>query len=394
MGSTGRIAEGIAAMAAKHGWDCYMVHGQRYVNPSAYTSYQVSSSIEERIHFIKSTLFDAQGRGSRLATKQLVKFLKEISPDVVHIHNIHGCYINYQILFDYLTRENIPIIWTLHDCWSFTGHCMYFDRIECDRWKKGCFNCPQKKFFPRSIIDRSARNYAIKKSVFCKADNIVMVPVSEWLCSLLQQSFLGSKRNLVIHNGIDLSIFKPVVETGVRSNYSLGNKRILLGVANGFSGRKGLDDFILLSKHLSEEQVIVLVGAKETEISQVPKQIIALPRTNSQQELVSFYSSADIFLNLTYEDNFPTTNLEALACGTPVITYQTGGSPEAIDENTGIVVPQGDIRQLEVAINKILTRGKDAYSNACRKRALSCFDKSERFEDYIKLYEELISEKK
>ena len=226
-GSTGRIAEGIAQCAKRYGWNCYMVNGERYRNPSQFPSYMVSSKLEERLHYVISLLFDAQGLGSICATKKLIKKLRELKPNVIHLHNLHGCYVNYKLLFEYINAENIPVVWTLHDCWSFTGHCVYFDQVGCDRWKSLCHDCPQKQTYPKSLwIDNSIHNYNLKKELFTATKSLTIVPASEWLGDLVRQSFLKEKVVHVIHNGIDINLFKPT-QSNIREKYKIGNKIIL-----------------------------------------------------------------------------------------------------------------------------------------------------------------------
>lgn len=388
-GSTGKIAEQVGGMVKANGWDSYIAHAQRYSRPTALTDLSTSSSLTEKAHYLGSLLTDGQGLFSRNATKQLVRRLEEIKPDVVHLHNIHGSFINYPILFEYLKRAAVPVVWTLHDCWSFTGHCVYFDKIGCTKWKEQCEHCPQKESYPKSFVDRSRRNYNLKKSLFTSLDKLTLVPVSDWLHGLVSESYLGKYPIRTIHNGIDLTVFKPS-KNSYKSEHNIENMFIVLGVADGYGDRKGLSEFNRLAEELDDDVQIVMVGLEENEIKQVSNKIIAMGRTKSQQELVDIYSCADVYINPTYEDNFPTTNIEALACGTPVITYRTGGSPEAVDKNTGIVVEKGDYQGLKQAIESIREIGKVSFAKTCRERAEKYFDKDDRFEEYVRMYEEVI----
>lgn len=386
--STGKIAEGIAQVAAANGWDCYTAFSGRYYRESSYPAIQVSSRIEELAHYAKSLVFDMQGLGSYLATQRLVRKLKSINPDIIHLHVIHGSFINYKVLFEYAHKYNVPVVWTMHDCWSFTGHCVYFDRAQCDKWKMHCEHCVQKREYPVSIgFDRSFKNYELKKKLLSNLQSLMMVPVSNWLADFTKQSFLGNRDLQVIHNGIDLSVFVPT-KSDIRERYNIGDRFLIIGVANGFGSRKGLDDFIRLSEILGDDYKILLVGAHPEEIARVPGSMIALPRTSSQKELVEIYTAADVFANPTYEDNFPTTNLEALACGTPVITYNTGGSPEAIDAKTGVVIEQGNIKAFADAIRKM--RENPLASDDCIQRAAQRFDKDKCFLEYIELYNKIL----
>ena len=383
----GRIAEQIGITAKQNGWDVYFVHGARYVQESQLKTIQTQNLNSEFFHYAYNSLFKGeQGLGSVIATRKLVGRLKEINPDIVHIHNIHGYYLNYPILFNYLKEANIPIVWTLHDCWPFTGHCVFFDLVNCDRWKTGCHNCPQIKSYPHSLFfDTSQNEFERKKSLFCSIQKMVIVPVSDWLGEMVRESFLGHFPNRVIHNGIDLTVFKP------NPSKDSGGKYRILGVASGWGNRKGMSDFIKLRELLDDGCEITMVGLTEKEAKSIPDTIVKMRRTSNLEELVSLYSSADVYVNATYSDNFPTTNLEALACGTPVITYQTGGSPEAVDEETGIVVPYRDIKKLAEAITTM--RANPKSSKACRKRAEDCFNKDKCFEEYIRIYEQLLDSK-
>ena len=389
-GSTGRIAEQIASLARECGWETYIFHGARYVNVSKMYTRQVVTPFGEKMHALKSMLFDAHGLGSTRATRTVIREIDCIQPDIIHLHNIHGYYINYRILFEYLRTTETPVVWTLHDFWTMTGHCAWFDSIDCERWKTVCYACPLTGEYPKTIdLDRSKRNYMLKKKLFTSLSNMIVAPVSQWLENIVQESFLNCYPCQVINNGIDISVFSPLQST-LRSELGVGEKIVLLGVASIWEERKGLHDFIKLAGILPESYRIILIGVNDSQRDSLPDNIIGVTRTDSQRELAKYYSMADVFVNPTYSDNFPTTNLEALACGTPIVTYRTGGSPEAVTEDTGLVVDKGDFDGLVVAIEKIIKKGKSHYSNACRQRAVSFYNKNDRFEDYIKLYDSLI----
>lgn len=393
-GSTGRIAEQIAQKASDSGWNCYHAHGGRYIGRSSFPSIQVSTKIDNFIHAFEGEYLGLHGLGSALATKQFVKKIHKINPDIIHLHNIHGYFLNYKILFDYLAEIKTPVVWTLHDCWSFTGHCTHFDNAGCNRWKTECGGCPlQMAQYKSRLIDRSRRNYLLKKSLYEKLRNVTIVPVSHWLEGLVGESILGRFPIRVIQNGIDLNVFKPTKNT-IREHYAIpNNKQLVLGViGSGFGLEKGRKDFIELAKR--DDLQIMLVGLAGDDFNGLPDNIIKLGRTNSQAELAEYYSAADVMLNPTYNDTFPTTNIEAIACGTPVITYKTGGSPEILDTNTGIVVEKGSLDGLNGALKTIKDYGKPFYTKACRERAVKFFNKEERFEDYIRLYEEVITNSK
>lgn len=391
-GSTGRIAEQIASLARVHGWDTYMVHGARSVNESKMKTLQSVSLWGERLHAVKSMLFDAHGLGSAHATRRVISEIRRIKPDIIHLHNIHGYYLNYKVLFEYLQTLSTPIVWTLHDCWPMTGHCAYFDAVNCERWKIGCYSCPLKEDYPKSLFfEQSVRNYNLKKKLFTSVEKMTLVPVSDWLSDIVHHSFLDKYSCRVINNGVDLQTFSPS-RSNLRTHLGVEDKKILLGVASTWDKRKGIQDFVSLANLLDESYQIILIGVSESQQKQLPNNIIILNRTENQQELAAYYSMADVFVTPTYSDNFPTTNLEALACGTPVVTYRTGGSPESVTEETGLVVDKGDFNGLVEAIEKIIAKGKSYYSTACRQRAVEFYNKDDRFADYVKLYEEIIQQ--
>lgn len=392
VGSTGRIAEQIGELAQSEGWESYIIHGPRYVGATALEARSSESSIEEKMHWLKSIICDGHGLGTICGTKEVVKFLEEVKPDIIHLHNIHGYYVNYPILFNYFSKIKTPIVWTLHDCWPFTGHCTYFDRIGCEKWKTGCFKCPQKKEYPTSITDCSNRNYNLKKQYFTALGNrLTLIPVSRWLDNLIKQSFLKDIKTNIIHNGIDISTFKPLRKNDLLAAFPmLQDKKIVLGVAQQWTKRKGLDDFYLIREKLPYDYVVVLVGLSQEQIKTLPDGIVGIERTNSKNDLAILYSLSEVFLNLSYEDNYPTVILEAISCGTPVITYNTGGCHEAISESTGYVVGKKDINGVINAIESISNIGKEKYVESCRSFALEHFDQKHCFEEYIKLYKQII----
>ncbi len=393
-GSTGTIAEAIGNIAINNGWESYIAYG-RFYKPSNSHTYKIESKWGVYIHGLLTRLFDRHGKGSLLATKKLIKYIETIKPDIIHLHHLHGYYINIRTLFDYLSLSNIPVVWTFHDCWSFTGHCAHFDYVCCNKWQTECFICPQKKEYPASyLFDRSKKNYKEKKVLFNSVQNMTIVPVSYWLGDMVKKSFLKKYSIKVIQNGIDINIFSPQINNQIiKSKYKISDKFVILGVASTWSRRKGLEEFIKLENIIDNDSKIILVGLNDKQLKSLPSNIIGIKRTQNVKELAELYSTTDVFVNPTFEDTFPTTNLEALACGTPVITYRTGGSIEAVSKDTGIIVEKGNVEQLLQAIKTIQNKGKNYYSAKCRERAVNLFDKNERFKEYLYLYDDLLSQK-
>lgn len=394
-GSTGRIAEEIGQTAIGQGYESYFAYG-RIGRESKSSLIRIGNDWDIRWHGLESLLLDNHGFGSRNATKRFIQEIERVQPDVINLHNVHGYYLNVEILFKYLAKTDIPVVWTLHDCWPFTGHCSYFDRYHCEKWKSGCHHCPNSKGYPKSLfLDCSKTNYARKKELFNKPKNITFVAVCNWMANNVKASFLGGYPVETIYNGVDVETFRPRFE-GLNGSNSLKAKlginesaKVVLGVASTWDRRKGLDDFVKLRTMMTDEYAIVLVGLNDKQIAALPGGVIGIKRTESVDQLAELYSLADVFVNPTYVDNFPTTNIEALACGTPVVTYKTGGSPEAIDEKTGMVIAQGDVEQLRAAVEHFAIN-KTCCSMACRKRAVECFNKQDRFNDYVELFDNLI----
>jgi len=393
-GSTGRIAEEIGRLAINNGWKSYIAYG-RNDRPSESQLIKIGNDWDIKWHGLQTRLFDRHGLASTKATKRLVEKIQEIKPDIIHLHNLHGYYLNIEILFHYLATAGIPVVWTLHDCWPMTGHCAYFSFIGCDKWKTLCEHCPQKKGYPASyLMDRSLKNYQLKKKLFTSVPQMTLVPVSNWLANIVKESFLKIYPIKTIYNGVDTTVFTPCSTTKIREKYKIPtNTFVILGIASIWSERKGLKDFIRLSESLKENEMIILVGLTDKQINILPRNILGISRTENIHELAELYSLTDVFVNPTWEDNFPTTNIEALACGTPVITYQTGGSPEALTPETGFVVEQGDLAGIRDAIDSIKSKGKSFYAESCRERAVRMFNKNERYAEYLELYEQMLSEK-
>lgn len=384
-GSTGKIAEQIGLCALAHGWNSYIAYG-RMMNPSKSQLIKVGSKLDNYIHFAENRLLDNEGLASRIPTKRFLKEIDKIHPDVVHLHNIHDHWLNYKILFEYLAEKQIPVVWTQHDQWATTGHCCY-NLVGCDRWKTECYDCPLINWYS---IDKSRRNFNLKKNLCAGLKSLTIVPVSEWLADNIRESHLEACSIEVIHNGIDINTFTPQI-ADVKAKFNIGSKKIVLGVAAVWDARKGLMDFYALSQMLpADEYEIVIVGKVDsTEKTSVEGgcKITFVDRTQNVLELAQLYSAASVFANPTYQDNYPTTNLEAMACGTPVVTYRTGGSPEAVDENTGLVIEQGNVEALKDAVIEL--SGRD-MREACRKRAEAFFDKEKCFDVYISLYNKLL----
>lgn len=328
-GSTGTICKNLYKAAQEVGHTCCIAYG-RGDAPDGFNTIKIGNQLDIYLHVLKARLFDASGFGSKKATKDLIKQIEEFKPDVIHLHNIHGYYINIEILFNYLKKHpEIKKIWTLHDCWTFTGHCSHYTYRKCNKWQICCEGgCPNKKEYPKSWFSNIKSNFNKKKEIFCGVENMILITPSKWLKNEVEKSYLKDYTIEVINNGVDTNLFKPT-PSNIKQQYGIEDKKVILGVSSVWNKMKGLDTFIELSKELDNQYQIVLIGLNKKQIEQLPTNIIGISRTENVQELVKWYSAAALFFNPTLEDTYPTTNLEAIACGTPVITFDTGGSPES-----------------------------------------------------------------
>lgn len=381
-GSTGRIMNQIQEETQNQGWEAYSFYGRG--NPSNDKCIKIGSKFDVLFHVLITRLFDKHGHGSKRATRKLVKQIEEINPDVIQLHNIHGYYIHLKTLFNYLKKCNKKIVWTLHDCWAFTGHCSHFTYPKCDKWEKGCKKCIRKKDYPKSLIFDSSKNeYLFKKELFTNIKNLTIVTPSNWLADLVKKSFLKEYEVEVINNGIDLDVFKPTDTIEIRKKYNIPEgKKILLGVSSVWNISKGLNEFYELAKIINKDYIILLVGLNKKQIINLPNNIIGIERTENLEELANFYTNAYVFINPTLEDTFPTTNLEALACGTPVITYNTGGSPESIINKCGVVIKENNVKKL---YEEILNLNNDV-SQKCIEQGKK-YNKNNKYKEYIETYE-------
>lgn len=340
-GSTGRLAEEACKRLEQEGHTAVLCHGRKKVNCEAIKTYRIDSPIEVVIHGILARVFDNQGLNSRFATYRFLNWMDKYKPDVILMNNIHGYYLNYPMLFNYIKKNNIKVEWTLHDCWAMTGHCAYFTAAGCDKWKTQCKNCPEKRSYPSSyLFDCSQRNYQKKKDAFTGVKNLKIIVPSKWLKGLVEESYLSEYPVEVRYNKIDKSIFKPTPST-FKKDHGIEDKIMLLGVASDWSPRKGLNDFLELSKRIDDRFVIVLVGLTDKQKKKLNLKIIPIAKTNNTKELAKIYSSADIFLNPSKEETFGMTTVESQLCGTNVIVYKNTACEEVAESSSGTVIEPG-----------------------------------------------------
>lgn len=386
-GSTGKIVTYLAESVKNEGGECRIAYGRGECKEKNINCIKVSTKIETYIHAFMTRITDRHGLYSKMSTKRLIKDIQKYSPDLIHLHNLHGYYLNYKVLFDFLGNYNRPVVWTMHDCWAFTGHCAHYDSVGCRNWKYGCEECINLGAYPKTKYRKqTGNNYKNKDKSFHSVKDLTIVTPSVWLKEQLKESFLADIKCVVIPNGIDVDKFKGLEIAGNNKRKEKG--KVLLGVASPWTKNKGLYDFMRLRDMLEYEYAIYLVGLTQKQIKELPEGIIGVGKINDIAALAEYYFNADVFLNLTYEETLSTTNIEALACGTPVITYNTGGCPEVVSNDCGFIVKKGDLKRIvEIVENEL--KDKEYYKEACLKKCVF-YRKDLCYEKYMNLYKEVI----
>ena len=384
--STGRIAVDIYRTLRQCGYEGKVAFARNTIAEDV-PYIRIGNKMNVYADGILTRITDRAGFFSKRATRKLIEEIRTYAPDIIHLHNLHGYYIHVEELFDFLREYKKPVVWTLHDCWSYTGHCCYYSMAHCDRWKTQCHNCPQKKAYPGSLfIDNSRENYRKKKEIFTSLPDLHLVTVSDWLKAEVEQSFLKDIPCSTIYNGIDLDVFKPT-KSNFREKYGIKDNYIVLGVASTWDVRKRLKDFIALSGMLGSRYKVVVVGVNEQEKKQLPPNMIGISRTDSVLELAGIYTAADVFFNASVEETFGLPTVEALACGTPVVVYDETAVPEVVDSSVGYIVKAGDLKTVQEKIRQ-LAEERSVNSSQCRKKA-AVYEKNEQYHKYIELYEKL-----
>ena len=387
-GSTGRIVQSIGADLVANGEDSYVAYGRGGATDEG-NLIRVGSGLDVARHGIRSRLLDQHGLGSARPTEQLVNHIKRLHVDVIHLHNIHGYFLNYEVLFAYAKIARTPVIWTLHDCWSFTGHCAYFTYVECDKWRTSCGACPQRSSYPASIArDCSHENFRRKREAFMGHSNLTIVTPSRWLAELVSDSMLQEYPTRVIPNDPDFGVFKPT-RSDWKLRMGLEGRYLILGVAANWEDRKGLRYIVGLAPHLRTDEVVIIVGNLPRG-AKLPMRYFHIHATQDAAELAAIYTASDVLVNPTLEDNYPTTNLESMACGTPVVTFDTGGSAEIIARGQGRVVPTKSVCALREALDDLRSK-RPTSSDTAGKRSLLPRPPVTMSEHYLGLYREILA---
>ena len=343
----------------------------------------IGNRFSRNIHLLMNKITGMNGCFSFFSTVRFIHQLKKIQPDIIHLHNLHNCYVNLPVLFWYLKKNDIKTVWTLHDCWAFTGQCPHFTMSCCEKWKNGCYTCPTYKEYPESLVDQTKLMWKLKKKWFSSLNNLIIVTPSEWLANLVKDSFLRESSITIINNGIDLDVFKPSISE-FKKEKNINNKYMILAVSFEWTIKKGLDTLMYLADKLDFRFQLVVVGTDEKSEKILPQNIIAIRRTSNQKELAELYSAADLFINPTLEENYPTVNMESLACGTPIVTYNTGGCVEIIDNTCGVAIERGNKEDFLNAVVSTCVE-KKFTEEACLKKAEQ-FNKEKTYQEYLELF--------
>lgn len=394
-GSTGRIMEQIQKKAIEEGYEAYSFYGRG--KPSNDKCIKIDRKIEVLWHVFISRIFNMQGHGSILATYRLIRKIKKINPDIIHLHNLHGYYLNYKILFKYLQKSNQDVVWTLHDCWSFTGHCTYYTYNKCDKWKnENCIKCKYSTNYPRTFFfkNRSSKEYNMKKKMFTSIKNLKLTVPSNWMKKQVEMSFLKGRNIEVIHNFIDLDVFKPTLDDSIKNKYHIEqNKKIILGVAAQWTISKGIEYFKALSKIIdNEKETIVMVGLSDKQIKSLPSNITGIKKTENIEELVKIYSMADVLFNPSIQETFSMVTLEAMACGLKCVVFNSTATPELINNNTGKIIKKFDLKNIKEIYKEIKEILYNKDKNTSTTEQAKKYD-IKRYKEYLNIYNKIIERK-
>lgn len=388
-GAIGKIAEIIGREAISRGWDSYIAYG-RDAGDSASHLMRIGSRFNPYLHYASQRVFDNEGLCSRWATTRLIDRIKAIRPDIIQLHDLHDHYLNYRLLFEFLNNSDIPVVWTMHDFWAVTGHCMHFVSRNCERFKTGCHECPIRGEYPKAFFDRSAQNYRLKKLLFGSCRNLHVVAVSRWVADQLRESFLGDKPIHVIANGVDTEAFRPCDSAEFESMFT--GKFVILAAASQWTESKGMEHYLRMSEMLADDEIIVLAGMNPRAGKRLPENIIPMPHTTDTGRLAALYTRADVLTVMSSAETFGMTIVEAYACGTPVVVFDNSAPPSLVTDtpSSGYVVENQNVESAYDAVRKIRLAGIGSYGRYCRELALRKYDKTLCAARYLSLYEDLI----
>lgn len=385
--STGLIVKDIGDTLVATGNEAFFAY--QSARGEIENGYPVGNRLDRKVHALLCRVFGRQGYYSRSATKKLINHIEEIKPDVVHLHNLHSNFVHVNMLLQYLAKNDVPTVITMHDCWFFTGKCFHYADIGCERYKSGCGRCPKKKAPPASMLfDSTASVLRDRDKLLHAIPRLKVVGCSEWVCNEAKKGIMKDLELMPIRNGVDTNVFKPYDKTAVKRELNLEDKFVIMGMANKWLLPSNVEFLNKMKSHLAENDRIVLVGCTEQQMSalQSEEKIIAVGFVKGREALAKYYAAANVFVNVTHADTLPTVNMESICCGTPVVTYDSCGSPEIVLEGCGYVVPEGDV-------DGIVEKIKNVKSNVLRSvEAIgkANFDKTVCYRKYVELYKDIV----
>lgn len=389
-GSTGSICEDIASVLENQGHECYIAYGQ--LTTAYKKSFKIGTVLENHMHNIGSRVLGKQGYFTKKGTKKLISFIEEVNPDVIHLHNLHGNYLNIELLFNYLILSKTSVVWTLHDCWAFTGKCAHYTDVKCYKWQTHCNTCPQVKKYPPSLFfDRSSEMFYDKKKWFTSISKMTIIPVSNWLAGEVRSSFFNKFPIIPVYNWIEHEAFKNVEDENFSTVYNLDPAKftIVLVSASWHKTDVKWEDALKLSDMIDSDMQLLMIGNVSSP-KLLPKNIKHIPYLNGKEELVKAYSFSDVYVHLSTEDTFGKVIAEAMSCGIPAIVYDSTACPEILGENCGYVVEKRNVAQIFEATQRIKEKGKKHFSESCRKRVIENFDFNANINETIAIYKSMI----
>jgi len=386
-GSTGTIVRDIERLCFQNGIDCFVASPDKAVSKSR-NGYIIGNVMDHKLHALLCRIHGKQAYFSRLATRRFLRYVDGIKPDVVHLHNLHSNFINLNLLLSYLAEHDIRTIVTLHDCWFFTGGCFHYTAAGCDKWLSDCRNCPKKDADTPSVFSkRSARILADRKKYFSAIPRLVVTGVSDWMTGEGRKTFFGKRECLTIRNGIDLNVFKPT-PSDFRKRLGLEDKFIILGPASKWLlpvNRPVLDYF---AANMKSDEVLFLFGACQGGADGLPGNVCLYGYSTDREELAALYSMADVFANVSREDSLSLINVEAQACGTPVVTFDQTGLRETVNGVNGFCVKAGNARELYRAVQRLRELSVD--KDAVREFVSEKYESGKTYKSYRDIYEKTI----
>ena len=390
--STGRTCWELEKILEAKGHYSFTIHQVGETSDPRH-SYVVNRKFGYYFHKVMSRITGLDGYYSYWATRRAIRIIKKQKPDIIHLRNLHGGYLHLPSLFKFLSLYNRPIVYSIHDTWAYTGKCPEYENVQCDKWKSECNECPQWKRYPKSFFfDRSKKMFYDKKHWYADIKDLTVVGVSDYMKNESSQSVLFNGRRIErVYNWINLDVFHPfddIQNRETRARYGMSDKFLVIGVSSYWSKNTEYEEICTLAKQIGREAQVCLVGGVDIKLPY--KNMHHIPNTNSIDELARIYSCADAFICLSTAESFGKVAAEALACGTPIVVYDSTGIKEIPGNDCGSIVEKHNISGVKEKLLEIKEKGKKSYSFACRKRAEKLFNYMVNAEQMISLYKEIL----